>query len=226
MKYALFAAMLIGSFVSKAQLPQLSSTGKNIQDFVPKGWTLIANIADDLNKDNLIDAAVVIQSGKQGSIDDYTCRHTYYPMMLFILLKQSDGSYKLSTASQKTFNRSDCMQFQELGKRNGTLKVTMADMSINGTSSEHQYFFRFQKNEWYLIGYTNEMAKNAGMDMGIWGTDMNLVTGVSEQYRLKIDPKSEIMDGPREVTKTIKSKPKPLLVLCKFDFDNNIFSDY
>lgn len=216
---ALFSARLM------AQAPRLPVTGATPEKFIPQGWTLVANVAADFNKDKLADAAIVIQQGQSKRTAQQTCQESYHPQLLFIVLKQPDGTYKLSASTQKIFGEYDCMQFQSIGQRAGTLKVVFGDMSINGTSSEHDYFFRYQQNGWLLIGYKNEMAKNAGSDMGVWGTDKNLVTGTSEEYRLKIDPKSEVMEGPKEITATRRSKPKPLIKLTDLDVDNVSFME-
>ena len=222
MKYKIVALFMLCGFITQAQAPKIPATGNTPESFIPKGWTLVANTAEDFNKDKLVDAAIVIQSDKVKRIAESSCREECLPLALFIVFKQPDGTYKLSAVTQKLFGTGDCMQFQEIGKRTGTLKLVFGDQSINGTSSEHEYYFRFQQNDWYLIGYKNEMAKNAGMDMGVWGTETNLVTGATEQYKLKIDPKSDIMDGPKEITNKTKSKPKPLVKLTELDVDSSL----
>ncbi len=226
MKYLITLFFVSAVLSIRAQTPAIPVSGNTPESFIPEGWTLVANTSEDFNKDKLIDAAIVIQSGESKTIADYSCQGAYYPQALFIVLKQKDGSYKLSLMTQKLFGSYDCFTFQEIGKRSGTLKIVFMDGSINGTSSEHDYFFRLQQNDWYLIGYRNELAKNAGLDMGIWGTDMNLVTGVTEDYRLKIDPDSDIMDGPKEITRKTKTKPKPLLRLADLDIDHSPFSEW
>lgn len=203
-----------------AQQPVLPATGKTPESFIPRGWTLVANTPEDFNKDKLEDAAIVIQAGMEKPTAEKTCHESWYPQVLLIVFQQPDGTYKLNAATQKLFGAGDCMVFYQIGKRSGTLKMAFHDESINGTASEHDYFFRFQQNDWYLIGYKNEMAKNAGPDMGIWGTDKNLVTGVSEDYRLKIDPKSDVMAGPKEITGRKKEKPKPLIRLTQLNVDD------
>ncbi len=79
--------------------------------------------------------------------------------------------------------------------------------------SKYYCYFRFQNNDWYLIGYTNELTKVTEPDMGVWGSDINLVTGAREDYKLIIKPNSDILEGPKKVTKKYKKKPKPLIAL-------------
>lgn len=202
---------------SQIGLDKIPAAGKNKEAFIPKGCTLLSSVEEDFNKDNLIDQAIVIEQNKAYKLKGADCtdkeRHA---QALIILFKQADGSYSVSLKTQQLFTNNDCddyFRFETLGKRAKTLQIVFADESIRDVGSKYYCYFRFQNNDWYLIGYTNELTKVTEPDMGVWGCDINLVTGQREDYKLLIKPNSDILEGPKKVTKRSKKKPKPLIAL-------------
>jgi len=210
-RYTGLLILLLPVQVSFAQidLNKIPAAGKNKEAFIPKGCTLLSSVEEDFNKDNLIDQAMVIEQNGQA---------------LLILFKQADNSYKVSLKTQQLFTNDDSegyFRFETLGKRTKTLQVVFVDESIRNLGSKYYCYFRFQNNDWYLIGYTNELTKVTEPDMGVWGSDINLVTGAREDYKLIIDPNSDILEGPKKVTKRSKKKPKPLIALSAFKINSD-----
>jgi hypothetical protein len=226
MKKLISIACCLFSYTTLFAQPEIPLTGKEKSSFIPKGWTIVASVEHDFNKDKQSDLAVVIQSGVEKEQKEYDCNQVFSDMMLLVCLKQADGNYKLSTKSTKIFGRQDCIRFNEIGKRNGTLKLKFTDESVRNIRNDIYYFLRFQNNDWFLIGYQTESTKNTDPDMGVWGIDCNLSAGITEGYRLKIPAGSDVLEGPREVTETIKWKPDPLIKLSSLNVDETIIDDH
>jgi hypothetical protein len=213
----IFFLLLAQVSLAQIDLNKTPAAGKNKEAFIPKGCTLLSTVEEDFNKDNLIDQAIVIEQNKAYKLKGEDCvgkeRHA---QVLLILFKRVDGNYKVSLKTQQLFINDDCedyFRFETLGKRNKTLQIVFADESIRDLGSKYYCYFRFQNNDWYLIGYTSELTKVTEPDMGVWGSDINLVTGVREDYKLINKPNSDKLEGPKKVTKKSKKKPKPLIAL-------------
>ena len=213
----IFLLLLAQVSLAQIDLNKIPAAGKNKEAFIPKGCTLLSSVEEDFNKDNLIDQAIVIEQNKAYKLKGEDCigkgRHA---QVLLILFKQADNTYKVSLKTQQLFTNDDCedyFRFETLGKRTKTLQIVFVDESIRMIGSKYYCYFRFQNNDWYLIGYTNELIKVTDPDMGVWGSDINLVTGAREDYKLLIKPNSDVLEGPKKVTKKSKKKPKPLIAL-------------
>lgn len=202
---------------AQANLALIPASGKTVKAFVPKGWTIRTSVSEDFNNDNIADEAVMIEANKMHRMTAADCEGgEKKAQMLFIVFGQADGSFKLSAKSQQLFANEDCevyFKFLSLGKRNKTLEIVFNDESLRGIGSDYYYYFRFQKNDWYLIGYTHKLTKVTDPDAGVWGVDVNLVTGAREDFKLQIPANSDVLEGPKKITKRSKQKPAPLMLL-------------
>jgi hypothetical protein len=131
--------------------PQIPDNGKRLQDFIPGGYTVFEKLKLDLNGDGRKDIAVVL-SAEPDSPE---------PRPLLILLARKGGDYRLLARSDKL-----APQLAEMGSANanggGVLsregKVLIITRS-GGSSPNHfsdRYMFRFQENDFYLIGKVHE----------------------------------------------------------------------
>ena len=126
---------------------------QNIESFIPEGWRLIAKAEGDLNKDNLIDIAAVIEQEVQNlSPEEAAAR------ILLIALQKDNEVYELSIQSDKAILRADeggifgDPFYEGLSVDRGSLLI-----SFYGGSNwrwGRVYRFRYQDNGWYLIGAT------------------------------------------------------------------------
>lgn len=203
--------------VAQANLSLIPSSGKTVKAFVPKGWSVTASAEEDFNNDNIADQAVVIEANKTHRMTAPDCiGEERKAKMMFIVFGQADGSFVLSAKSQQLFANEDCVadfKFLSIGKRNKTLELVFNDESLRGIGSDYYYYFRYQKNDWYLIGYTHKLTKVTDPDAGVWGVDVNLVTGAREDFRLQIPANSDVLEGPKKITKRSKQKVAPLRLL-------------
>lgn len=191
-----------------------SSSKSNIESLIPEGWHLLKSegkqfeARDDLNKDEIEDIALIIEKEKNES------EETPSRSLLIAFGKESDD-YSVSIISNKAILKSN-----EGGVWGDPLKDISIDrgsvvLNFYGGSNYRwyaKYRFRFQDNDWYLIGATlgsynsgRVTPENANEE------DYNLLTG---EYVIKDtneeDPnKSETIRGKRGKT--------ALLLLKDFD---------
>ncbi|WP_213526793.1 hypothetical protein [Paenibacillus sp. J31TS4] len=152
-----------------------------IRALVPKGWRMLEKspgnpmlAAGDLNKDGVEDAAVILEqeTGKDGEVPNRA---------LFIAFGDGNGGYQQSILAVKAILRADQGgawgdPLEGISVDNGSLVI-----SFYGGSNDRwyaNYRFRFQDNDWYLIGatmgsyFTGTMTReNANEE------DYNLLTG-------------------------------------------------
>ena len=127
-----------------------SNDVSDISDLVPEGWNIVEKVEGDLNKDNIDDIAVVIE-GTSEAEDEASNRE------LLIAFGNKDGTYTLSTKAEKAILRADeggvwGDPFEGISIDNGSLLI-----SFYGGSNWRwygNYRFRYQDNDWYLIGAT------------------------------------------------------------------------
>lgn len=138
-------------------LPKISESGKTIAEFIPVNWNIHDSLLGDFNSDKLIDVALVIQSKQPLALKDTVCfsDEPFYPKALIILFRQQDKSLQLSTTATRIFG--DCNwgvqgsdPFDRIEKRRNTIGLIF--MTGGTTRNQLSYYFRFQNNDWYLIG--------------------------------------------------------------------------
>ena len=166
----LFVSLLFSgaSFAQQNHYPVIVSGGEGVSDFVPAGWQIIDSVAyGDLNKDGLKDAAFVIQFKDtltewmyNFETQKYDIEEQSTPRILVILFQHKDGWFHLAAQNNDFILRFDeggafGEPFNGLEIKNGALSI-----SFYGGSRERwgaKYIFRFQDNDWFLIGATSEV---------------------------------------------------------------------
>ena len=194
---SLILLLLLKQSIASAQdtLPDLPTQGKTSGDFIPAGWQVLHEASGDFNKDQAADKALLLRSEQH--------------YILLILLQEAQG-FKRSFAG--SFSSIDYIS--KLGTRNNTLQLVF-DLPSYSAGHLINIYTRYQQEDWYIIGYTEESydgydeasgrKKNAGGQL----KDVNLVTGEVAVYALK------------GKLKTLKQKSKqakePLLPLKNLD---------
>ena len=151
-------------------------TANSPEEFIPEGYQLCELYGEkilvkgDLNQDGVNDLALVIEgTAKDGSSA---------PRILIIAFSKEDGTYERSVIARDAILRSDeggiwGDPFEGISIQKGTIH-----MSFYGGSAwkwANRYQFRYQENDWYLIGAT-ETVFNVEHNVDT-EKDYNLSTG-------------------------------------------------
>lgn len=207
------------SQVDYYKFPKIALTGQYKSDFIPSGWTIRDTVVGDFNKYSLKDIAVVIETEQPLVFEDTTCfsSHPYHPKMLIVLLRQSNKTLQLSAKATKLFGNCNWGvqgfdPFDKITERRNTLGITF----LTGGTSRNQlsYYFRFQNNDWYLIGaesFQYWAGHTDGKD-AYYNERINLVTGEKETY-------NEDHKGNRNSYKKTTFEKKSLIKMT--DLDDN-----
>lgn len=151
------------TFSQSFQYPVLQSQAKEIESFIPEGWTILDSAIGDLNKDNLSDLVLVIQKGDSISklIWDVNEIDTifYKPRVLIFATRDSINQNYLLKLQHNTFipkytNRGEFDPYGSIEIRKGVLMLqlsygcTMGCWEMTGVT----YKFRFKSSKLQLIG--------------------------------------------------------------------------
>ena len=167
MKYFLLAFILFGitAHAQKTSYPLAAKTADKLENCVPSNWRIISKTEGDLNKDGLNDFAVVIQkiNGKM-IVDD----RDENPRTLLIYFKNKNTNQYDLMEQSNTFiplNDADNMddRFDTIRIKNGILNIELHYFCNAGCweMSNTVYKFRFQNNQFELIGYDSDETHRA-----------------------------------------------------------------
>lgn len=185
---------------------ELNATSKNvnagdIKNLIPNGWRVLEKIEGepmqakgDLNKDGIDDLAIVIEAEKVRK-DEAPSR------ALLIAFGNGDKQYSLSIIADKAILKSDqggvwVDPLEGISVDRGSVVIRFYGGSNFRWYS--RYRFRFQDNDWYLIGAT--IGSNYTGNMTSKEEDYNLLTG---DYVIKETDES----NNSKTTKGKKEKP-------------------
>ena len=152
--------------------PSITTKGKQVKDFIPAGWMILDSARGDLNKDNLPDAAIILQHKDSISIvKDIEDTVIIRPRILILLFKnKADNSFELIQQSNSfiLMHDSPAMDdpFDELNIYAGILEIKFRLFYNMGSwyVSTASYKFRYQKGEFVLIGADSFSLHRATMD--------------------------------------------------------------
>lgn len=151
------------------QKPTLPTSGMAIEDFIPKGWTILKKATGDLNKDEQDDVAVVIQNERQLP-EGEDPMFVDLPRILIVLFKTTDG-YTLGAQHdgfilKATQGGTMGDPFSDLFIKRGVLNINF----MGGSRELWSYFykFRYQKETWYLIGLDEHAYDRGNGDFEEW----------------------------------------------------------
>jgi len=195
---------------------------KDYKIFIPKNYdTLIGGFAkDDLNKDGIGDIALALYhkiEKENTEVDD----DSFPPRLLIILIGTQNG-YIESAKSQTALLCKKCGGLFGDPIEGISIEKNILIISHYGGSAWRWSItdkFRFQNNDWFLIGETKnsywdvEMCDKLKDFAGTNYDDENFVTGEFEIKKISEDCKLlENKKGRRAI--------KPLILLANFNIDN------
>ncbi|HET9057295.1 MAG TPA: hypothetical protein VFN30_10675 [Chitinophagaceae bacterium] len=170
----MFSLLVTVTFGQRFVYPTIREKGKLINDFVPFGWSILDSTTGDLNNDNHIDAALVLQLDDSTLIvnqdDDFADTITTRPRMLLILFKDDSDSFYHLTKLSNTFIlvHDDSFSddpFQDITIKKGILKIDFYWYPTSGNwFNSNSYKFRYQDKDFYLIGADYEESNKASHD--------------------------------------------------------------
>ncbi|MCA9804373.1 MAG: hypothetical protein KC777_20530 [Cyanobacteria bacterium HKST-UBA02] len=207
-------------FPSQGDYPVLKKTGKQADDFVPRGWTVLAKAAGDLNDDRIEDCALVVK----GESEKFKVRNfdklgvdlfDTNPRILIILFGEKAG-YKLATASKTIVPIPDTPLMEEpvseLVVKDGVLEFEVQETFNAGSwrISISRYKFRFEKGDFYLIGAdTDEIHRGNGDQIEV---SYNFLTGKAAVKLSNMSDDNEVAPQWKKIKppyrKTIESLKK------------------
>jgi len=168
------------SKISEIKIPE--KVDGNMEIFIPENWQIIKKTEGDLNKDKLADVVIVIEQEKQNLPLEEVA-----PRALLIAFQKNNGSYELSIQSDKAIlmaNEGGIFgdPLEEISVDKGSLLIKF----YGGSNWRWQniYRFRYQDNDWYLIGATFTDYHTISGDGII--EDYNLLTGKMKKITGKI----------------------------------------
>lgn len=192
------------------------NVGQSFTDFIPVGWHILeayegeqAVAKGDLNKDGIEDIAAVIEA-KNSATGEVPER------ALLILFGEANKSYTLSIMAEKAVLKANeggvfGDPFESIEIDRGTVLL-----SFYGGSNWRwysRYRFRYQDEDWYLIGATQGSYFNATHTIeNADEIDYNLLTGDYIEKKTDKKGKSVIVKGNRG--------RRPLVKLKEFEGDS------
>lgn len=195
---------------SKINSDDNNSNAKDVTSLIPTGWHILEHsepvkAEGDLNKDGIQDIALIIERAI-----DIDARS------LLIAFGTKENTYSLSIIADNVVlpvfaggGYGD--PFNGLNIDRGS--VVVSDYGGSDDRWYHKYRFRFQDNDWFLIGAT--MGENhpikEGTEMGNDVDDYNLLTGDFISTRTNENGEVKITKGNRGKKKLVK--------LREFDID-------
>lgn len=148
--------------------------GNSVNDFIPKGWTILKSASGDLNNDNIYDFAFVLQHNDSVTVikHDPDFNPNYNDTLIFQPRILCIAFYNTTTKQYDLIEQSDSFilchdnpnmeePFQDISISKGVLQIDFfIFMNWGGWGmSNNSYKFRYQNKKFYLIGadynYTN-----------------------------------------------------------------------
>lgn len=222
---------------AQSEVPNIGKTVSKISDFVPANWKILTEAKGDLNKDGLVDVALVIENKDPKNFIKDNERWggdtiNINPRYLLVTFKKASGFYELvakntSFIPSENSQESPCLTdpFGEVGGIEivkGLLKIHLQNFYSCGAWEIYNfdYTFRFQNQKFELIGYDrSSLHRSSGEETS---TTMNFST-------LKVNYTSgtnAFKDGGKPKTTWKNIKPRKLLELSSITANSvNIF-DY
>jgi len=225
--FTLKLGLVFGQASDIFAFPEIIKEGQTITDFVPDRWTILHSTVGDLNNDNRMDMAIVLQS-KDSLETNYFIEYEgemrvnklekkrYKRRILLILFKDSlTNKFDLIEQSNTIIlcheNSKSEDPFKEIKIDNGLLKILYGYYSINNS---YQYFFKYKNGEFILtraywhLGESNvRETNNFDFETKIWlKTVSDLKTG-----KIYKEASKDLNSIPIQTLKTFK-RPFSLLL--------------
>jgi hypothetical protein len=197
----------------KTEFEEKPKDNNDLNSLIPLGWGILIKdepvIAEgDLNRDGIKDVAIIIEELK--SETEWAPQRA---LLIAFGTKNDNDTYTLSIIADNIILPSDAGgvwgdPFESLSIDRGS--VVISDYGGSNWRWYNTYRFRFQDDDWYLIGatmgefYTGNLTGNE--------EDYNLLTG---DYIFK-----EMTEGEMKITERGNRGKKQLIKLSEFDLNN------
>ncbi|MDG2537253.1 hypothetical protein P5Y53_06230 [Dyella jiangningensis] len=162
--------------VPDVRYPSLPAQAVNAEGFVPNGWRLESQAADDLNGDGRPDLVLVLRQQDPANVirnDDGLGENPLdtNPRMLAVAFARDGGGYALALQNHSLIPRHDIPTIEDMleeggvSVQRGALRVTLHFWANAGSWSmgNTTYTFRWQNGRFELIGYDSDsVMRNSG----------------------------------------------------------------
>jgi hypothetical protein len=197
---SLLIVIVAGVVAIDAQTPRVSAAIKQIPlngatttDFVPHGWELNNEATEDLDGDNIMDAAITltlptaeVEKLKEAGGDDYESA----PSIIVVLFGKPNGGYRRFAVNGRLYpDNSDERSYLTSRISKGVLIVETN--WGDGWASDITYRFRYDrvKGKLMLIGFDSERYDRTSIYDGQKSSE-NYVTGLRIDYAKSVSKKS------------------------------------
>lgn len=162
--------------IPDVRYPVLPAQADYAAGFVPSGWRLESQAADDLNGDGRPGLVLVLRQNDPANIvrnDDGLGENPLdaNPRILAVAFAREDGGYALALQNHSLIPRHDIPTVEDMldeggvSIQRGALRVTLHSWANAGSWSmgNTTYTFRWQNERFELIGYDSEsVMRNSG----------------------------------------------------------------
>lgn len=164
--------LFVVSYGQNFSYPTIVKSGRIISDFVPNGWKILDSVKDDLNKDYIDDAVIILQHKDSVTIVNADGDATLtQPRILLILFKNTGlNKFELIEQSNTFILRHDNPvmddPYQALAIKKGVLEISFNIFYNIGSwyVTNSTYKFRYQQGQFVLIGADNSSFHRATHD--------------------------------------------------------------
>ena len=149
--------------IPPAPVPKLRASGRNVQDFVPRDWTICDQATGDLNADGRADLVFLLQGKSKALLlpNDISpdAPIDSNPYVLGVALGNPDGSFTLAMQNSTLIPRwteSLVSEYAQAVKvKQGALSVWLYQFTRSGNLYQ-TFLFRKQHDRFVLIGHERE----------------------------------------------------------------------
>ncbi len=210
--------------------PILKKESRNIMEFIPEGWSLLDSASGDLNKDTFKDYVLIFQYNDSVSIEDVLITQ---PRFLGIFFWDNNlKTYTLIDQNNSFILNHDAPNmddpFDEILIEKNVLLIKFKFWYSSGSwwTSTAVYKFRFDKNDFALIGFDSWEMHRATMETKSYSINfLSKKYTVSTEKPLNDDPSNEEFERTEEwktfkleKLKTLKNLERPF----RWHFENLI----
>ncbi|SMC45254.1 hypothetical protein [Moheibacter sediminis] len=181
-------SLLFFSFYSIILSQEIPKSGKDLKDFVPINWRIIEQVEGDLNKDKKSDIVLIIEDTNPDNLfqnenlgSSIINTNPRYLLVLFKTekgydLKELNKTFVPTEGDMESTCLADPIMDGGIEIKNGSLVLSLNYWMSCGSwyASTNAYTFRFQKNEFELIGFDSQEFHRASGEMN--STSINFST--------------------------------------------------
>ena len=202
LRAVILTTLLLSSCFTALAQDNFRSVEAFLKATLKNGEQLSTSAKGDLNGDATEDWVGVIHGRPLDESPTY---------QLFVLVRGSDGSYRLAAQTEKAeIPGMGCCWLEDLTIRRGSIYIqNNAKTAATMEAATHQ--FKWYKGEWRLVGVKIYLTDHTPGAESTTDTDMNVLTGLVIEKTQK---------GDNRPTSSRRTKNFPISYLRDFDFLN------